>query len=139
MTDETDKIPIDGEWRGVGLHAGQSEDRLRTVRADIDDAHLLRALDDLADFARDIGRAPEARYFAKLKCLALLDDAVERRAPRSKTAVLDRDTIKALAPGFHSLKWQSRWHYGSVLDGRPPPGLDRRVKREVPLPDKLAK
>lgn len=137
MTDDTDKIPTEGEWRGVGLHAGQTEERLRVVRADIDAVHALTDLDEMAAFAQDVGRAPEARVFARMKALAVVEDAVERRAPRSRTAVLDRQAINALARGLTCLTWQDPRAYASLLDPPTVPrSQDRRVRREVPLPDK---
>lgn len=134
MTDTDDRIPTDGEHRSVPLHAGQSEARLAVVKADIDAVHLLRELDELYAFAVSPANAPEARLFARAKGLALLDDAVERRAPRSRGASIDRAHIKAAAAGCGSLRWQSPFHYGSNLDHGPPPGGDGRVPREVPLP-----
>ena len=133
MSDENDKIPTDGVHRGVPLHAGQSAERLRVVRSDIDDAHALQEIDDLVAFADDTGRAPEARLLAKAKALATLDDAIDRRAPRSRTTVWSRERIKASAPALDSLRWRSPFHYGSKLDVRPPPGEDRRVRREGPI------
>ena len=137
MTDDNDQIPIEGEWRGVGLHAGQTEERLRVVRSDIDAAHELRELEDMAEFAQDVGRAPEARVFARMKALATLEDVAERRGPRSRTAVLDRQFINALARGLTCQTWQDPRAYASLLDPPTVPrSQDRRVRREVPLPDK---
>lgn len=131
-----DSIPTDGEHRGVGLHSGQSEARLVAVRRDIDHVHGLSDLDALVHLARDTSRAPEARLFARAKAIAVIDDAVERRAPRSRTTGWTREDIKASAAGCASLHWRSPWHYGSLLDPRPKPGEDRRVRREHPLPEK---
>lgn len=125
-----DKIPCDGEHRGVPLHAGQSEARLRTVRGDIDAVHALQEIDALVAFADDPCHAPEARLFAKAKAIAVLDEAVDSRAPRSRTAVWSRERIKASAVGCDSLRWRSPWHYGSILDVPPMPGADRPVRRE---------
>lgn len=138
MTDD-DQIPTDGSHRGVGLHVGQNEERLRVVRADIDAAHALSHLDELYDFARDPGNAPEARLLARAKAEATLDDAVERRAPRDRNPAISRELIRASTAGCNSLHWQSNTHYCSNLDRRGRPGEDRRVPREVPLPDKWAK
>lgn len=128
-----DRIPTDGEHRGIPIHAGQSEMRLRSVRRDIDDVHETTELDALIQFADDVGRAPEARLYARAKGLAILDHDVERRAPRSRMTVWSRDRIKASAAGCDSMHWRSRTHYGSLLDPGPPPGNDRRVRREAPL------
>jgi hypothetical protein len=133
-----DQIPTDGEHRGVPFHAGQSEARLRKVRRDIDTVHRISDIDALVAFAGDAGNAPESRIFARAKALAILDDAVERRAPRSRTAVIDRQYVKALAAGCDSITWRCRTHYASNLDVRQP-GQDRRVPREIPLPDRWAK
>jgi len=111
----------------------QSPTRLVTVRADIDTVHGLRDLEALYAFAVSPAHAPEARLYARAKALALLDDAVERRAPRSRSTLLSRELINAAASGCASLTWQSPWHYGSMLDPRTPPGWAGRVLREVPL------
>lgn len=132
MTD--DKIPCRGEWRGVPLHDGQSETRLAAVRRDIDDAHALGDVGEMVEFADDVGRAPEARIYARLKALAYREAETERRAPRSRATELDRERINASARGLDSIRWRSPTHYGSKLDQRPKPGEpDRRVKRETPL------
>lgn len=137
---DNDQIPTDGAYRGVPLHADQSEQRLAVVRRDIDDVHALQELDELVSFADDVGRAPEARLYARAKALAILDEAVDRRAPRSRKTVLSRERIRASASGCNSLHWQSRINYGSNLDVRQAPGKpDRRVRREVPLPEKVYK
>lgn len=128
-----DDIPIDGVHRGVGLHAGQSEARLRTVRDDIDDVHSISDLDALVRFADDVGRAPEARIYARAKGLAIFDEAVDRRAVRSRSSALSRDRVRASAAGCGSLQWRSKTHFCSLLDPGPAPGNDRRVRREVPL------
>ncbi len=84
MTDS--KIPTRGEWRGVPLHDDQSEARLVAVRRDIDDAHALRDVEGMVEFAEDVGRAPEARIYARLKALAYREAETERRAPQSLIA-----------------------------------------------------
>lgn len=114
MTD--DRIPTDGEHRGVGLHAGQSETRLAVVRRDIDAAHLLVDLAELVAFADDAAHAPEARLFAQAKALATLDEAVSRRDPRQRGAALSRERIRAATLACGSLKWQSPVYYCSLLD-----------------------
>ncbi len=121
-----DRIPTAGEYRGVGLHVGQSEARLVTVRRDIDAAHLLVDLADLVAFADDAALAPEARLLARALALATLDEAVDRRAPRQRGAELSRERIRASTMGCDSLGWQSSTHYASALDCR----LDRAVRRE---------
>lgn len=137
MTNDTDDIiPIDGTHRGVGLHAGQSEARLNVVRGDIDAAHELSDLEELVKFADDVGRAPEARLLARAKALATLDDRVERRAPRARSADLSRERINASAVGLDSMRCRSTTHYATIYDIRGPGG-DRRVLREVPLPEKV--
>lgn len=134
MTDEDDRIPIDGVHRGVGLHAGQTEARLVVVRRDIDAAHALQYIEELVAFADAPRNAPEARMLAKAKALAILDDAVERRAPRSRTTALDRQRVNASAVGLDSLRCRSTHYYCSIYDPGQSPGGDGRVRREVPLP-----
>lgn len=134
MTDTDDGIPTDGEHRSVPLHAGQSEARLAVVKADIDAVHRLCHIEALYAFAVSPANAPEARLYARAKAIALLDDAVERRAPRSRSTPLSREIINASTAGCDSLTWQSPWHYGSMLDPRTPPNWAGRVLREAPLP-----
>lgn len=131
MNDEL--IPIEGEHRGVGLHSGQSKARLTVVRRDIDRAHALQDIEDLVPFADDPANAPEARLLARAKALAILDDAVERRAPRSRTATLSRERIKASAAGCGSRRWQSRTHFASLLDPIGPSDVNRVPLRAAPL------
>lgn len=126
-----DKIPTDGAYRGVPLHAGQAETRLQSVRDDIDAVYALGELDHLVPFAGDSGRAPEARLFAKAKALAIVDQAVESRAARSRTTAWTRERIKASAVGCDSIAWRDALFYGSLLDGGPEPGNNRRVRREI--------
>jgi len=104
------------------------------VRRDIDAAHALTELEELVEFADDVGRAPESRLWAKAKAIATLDDRIERRAPRARATDLSRERIKASAVGADKLRCQSPTHFASIYDRRGPPGGDRRVPREVPLP-----
>lgn len=126
------QIPTDGTHRGVGLHEKQSGKRLAVVRADIDAAHALQELDELIAFADDPGKAPESRLLAKAKALATLDDAVERRAPRSRMTVWSRERVKASAIGCDSMHWRSPTHFGSLLDKRDP-GRKGMVPRDAEL------
>lgn len=131
------KIPTVGEYRGVPLHCDQSEARLAVVRRDIDKAHSFDDLDRLVPFASDSANAPEARLYAMAKSLAILDEAIENRAPRSRMTQWSRERIRASAAGVNSTHWRSRTHYCSGLDSRckaiSPTGP---VRREIPLPDK---
>lgn len=133
MTAADDEIPTDGFYRGVPLHAGQSEARLAVVRHDIDRAHELQELEELVGFADEPGNAPESRLLAQAKALATLDDRIERRAPRTRAPELSRERIIASTTGCDSLHWRNPWYYGSLLDRRGKPSMDRRVPREKPL------
>lgn len=131
---DDDRIPTDGEYRGVPLHADQSDERLAVVHRDIDAVHLLAGVEALVAFADDAGNAPEARRFARAKALSSLDDVIERRGPRTRASAFSRERIKASAAGADSLTWQCRTHFCSVLD---PGGRRRAVRRETPLPEKV--
>jgi len=133
MTEANDQIPTHGEHRGVGLHAGQSDARLAVVRRDIDAVHALSDLEALYAFAVAPRNAPEARLFARAKALAILDDAIERRAPRDRTPVVSRERIRASAVGLNLMTCRCSTHYCSKWDTGQPPGGDGRVLREVPL------
>jgi hypothetical protein len=122
--DPDDRIPICGFYRGIGLHDQQSPARLKIVRREIDRAFKLTDVDELFRFAGDAMRAPEARIFAKLKLIALWNEAAEKRWARP---VIDREKLEAMTNALDSRIWRSPTHYGSDLDPRP------GVQREEPL------
>lgn len=129
MTDDDEQIPTHGKHRGVGLHAGQNAERLAIVRRDIDAAHALTDLEQLVEFADDVGRAPEARLWARAKAIATIDDRIERRAPRARATDLSRERINASAVGLDKLRCRSTTHYATIYDN-----YRCAVRREVPLP-----
>lgn len=133
MTEADDQIPTDGAHRGVPLHAGQSDARLALVRRDIDAAHALRDIDAMIAFADDPANAPEARLLARAKCLATLDDAIERRAPRARAPELNRQRIQASAAGCNSVRWQSSTRFCSALDAIGPDNYARVPRRRATL------
>lgn len=127
------QIPCDGAYRGVPLHAGQSEARLAVVRRDIDAVHSLQDIDALVPYSDDTANAPEARLFATAKALSILDDAIERRAPRSRMTVWSRERIRASTAGTNSVQHRSPTHYCSIFDVRPKRGAPGPARRETPL------
>jgi hypothetical protein len=122
--DPDDVIPICDFHRGIGLHDHQSPARLKVVRKDTDSAFKLTDVNALYAFCADNMKAPEARIFAKLKLIALWNEAAEKRRARP---VVDRQKLEAMTNALDSRIWRSPTHYGSDLDPRP------GVLREEPL------
>jgi hypothetical protein len=108
-----DTIPAIGEHRGVKLNHFQSPERLAAVRADIDDAYALGSPSELARFALDNSRAPEARLLAAGKVDVLADATVrERRTLDLPYSLLK---VRAAVAALDSLAWLDHAIYGSML------------------------
>ncbi len=118
---ENDEIPLGESHRGVGLHRGQCERRVKVVRANIDRVYRLSSVHDLMDCLRDAALAPEARFYAGAKLLALHDAASKARDPTP----IDRDLVSGMTRALRSPKWRSRTRYGSFLGG-----IDGSVERD---------
>ena len=118
IDDEDDRIPCDGAYKGVGLHAGQCERRLSVVRADIDHVCGLSSVADLMECLRNGKLAPEARLYGGAKLFAMHDAASKARDPTP----IDRDLVVALIAPLDTVRWRSPTHYGSDLCRD---GLDR--------------
>ena len=124
------KIPINGEYRGVALHAFQEELRLKIVRAAIDDVFGMADLDELAAYLRDFRNPPEARLLAAARIEARYSIAADKREARPD---IDIERVRACVVGLDSLKWIDPYCFGSVLHPHPP-GLSAPT-RPRPLTD----
>lgn len=118
-------IPTVGTYRGVPLHAFQSQERIEVVKEAIDAVFDIGDAVALARHAADPAHPPEARLFAAARCEATWQLAAESRAVRP---VVNLAHVRASVAGLGTLKWTSPTHYGSDLD---PTG--RLVRREQPI------
>ncbi|MGY4605766.1 hypothetical protein ACVW16_004178 [Bradyrhizobium sp. USDA 4474] len=114
-----DRIPIVALHRGVGLHDGQSPQRLDVVRRAIDDVFDVSDIDRLFEIARDAHWPPEARLLAAAKLEAMVDIAVDERAVRPP---VDLMLVQAIVAGLDSAKWRHPKYFASLFDPGPPPG-----------------
>ncbi|RAZ90160.1 hypothetical protein DPM33_15135 [Mesorhizobium hawassense] len=127
-----DRIPTIGEHRGVGLHDHQDEERLATVRREIDAVLDLTDPTLLVETCADVTWSPEARLTAAAKLKAMHQIAAEDRKVRP---TFDLAYVAACTAGLDSVYWRSPWHYGSLLDPGRAPGEAGPVPRDVPLED----
>jgi hypothetical protein len=122
------KVPTDGEYRGVSIHAGQSEARLKVIQAEIDQIlDEIESAEVLADMAGDARFAPETRLLCEAKCKAIWSIATQRGKPRPDICI---EAIEASTAGLDSTMWRSKTHYATGIGD----DLSRAVPREVPLP-----
>jgi hypothetical protein len=83
MTDDDDAVPILMEYRGIGIHTGQSSERIEAVvKPEIDCVFELTDVEALFDHAVDVTRSPESRLFAAPKVEAAWKLAAESRRLR---------------------------------------------------------
>ena len=133
MADD-DQIPVIAHYRGIPIHDGQPEERIRNVvKPSIDHIQALGDLEQLFAYACDISRAPESRLFAAAKCRAIFDVAVEERRARPE---IDFDLLRARTAGRDSQYWRSPAHYCTLLDVPAATGMPGAAQREPPLPER---
>ena len=110
----SDRIPTDGSYRGVPLHAGQSAERIETVvKPAIDHVSDLSEAIALADYAAEPANPPEARLFAAARVEAIWTLAAEGRAVRP---LVDLRRVRASVAGLNSAIWQDPDRYGTLLE-----------------------
>jgi hypothetical protein len=127
--DDDDRIPVVGEYRGVGLHDGQPLDRIETVvKPAIDFVHDLADVHALFDYACEVQHPPEARLFAGAKVEAAWQLCAEQRLQRPDVSL---ERLRACTAGLNSKNWRDPWHYCSLLDVVP----SDVPRREPPLED----
>jgi len=125
-TEDDDRIPTIGVYRGIGLHDHQTPDRVKIVKAAIDRVARMSDIMELADFAADAMQPPEARLFAASKIEINYQLAAEER--RNRPAI-DLDRVRAIVAGLDSRQWRDPERYASLLDS------GDAVPREQPLDD----
>jgi hypothetical protein len=127
---DDDSIPKRGKYKGVALHDGQSPERLKVVKRDIDAAAKLTDVGDLFDFAGDPSRAPESRLYAAALVEARWDMAAESRAKRPE---INMDRLKTRVAGCDSAQRRNPYFYCSDFDDetrgcwRPPQDRKRHL------------
>ena len=78
-----DQMPHVGEYRGVRIHAFQSEERIEgTVKPEIDAVHIQNDMWALFEYANSPMNPPEARIFAAAKYRAARQIAGVARSGR---------------------------------------------------------
>jgi hypothetical protein len=125
-----DAIPIAGHHRKVGLHAGQSEERLEVVRRDLDRVFDENDLGRLTEIAGNPAVAPEARLFAAAKLQAVYELAAQ---DREKRPLIDLERVAASVAGLNSRVWRNPAKYCSLLDHQD----DGAARRERALPEEI--
>jgi hypothetical protein len=122
----TDEMPIAATYKAVGIHAGQSAKRVALVKREIDKIGKISDLAELFQIAADCAWSPEARLFARARCIAGLELATERRAARPD---IDREDVESRVAGLASIRWADPDKFCSLLDTH----SERAAKREQPL------
>ena len=131
MSDD-DRIPAAETYLGIEIHDQQSPERVRQVKIELDRVFGITTAEELASYAADVTRAPEARLLASAKCAALFQICADERRNRPS---VDLTEVKGSVAGLAVQRWRSPWAYCSLLDVWPP-GAPGPVRREQPLEPK---
>jgi hypothetical protein len=78
MTDSMHELPVAEVYRSIEIYGLQSTERIAAAKREIDVVIKMTAPRQLAAFACDPSRAPEARLLAKNKALASLEQRQRR-------------------------------------------------------------
>jgi hypothetical protein len=106
-------IPAIGRYRGVELHAFQTEQRIRDVVVpEIDLVLTMEDVGALVTFLANAEHAPEGRLLAFRRLIAPAEHA---KAARQKST-LDIDRIKATVAALDSLHWADPSRYCALTD-----------------------
>lgn len=127
-----DRIPTNGQHKGVPLHDCQDEARLTVVRREIDTVLEINDAILLLEIAPDATWSPEARLLAAARLRAMHELATEDRRVRPN---FDLKFVDAVVAGLDSQNWRDPWHFASLLDHGPAPGEQGPVPRDEPLSD----
>src|SRR6476619_2113046 len=112
-TEDDDRMPIVGVYRGIGLHDHQTPELVKSVKAAIDRGARMSDIMELADFAADAMQPPEARLFAASKIEINYQLAAEERRNRPS---IDLYRLRATVSGLDSIVWRDPERCGSLLD-----------------------
>ena len=130
----SDRIPIVETHRGTGVHAFQGPERIEVVKRAIDHVLALRDLKELAEYAYDIAKPPEARLLATQVLEGVFALAAESRQ-KQPTGDVDMEKVRLATSALDSLHWIDPNFYGTILATPPGPGeVSRQVRRDEPLP-----
>lgn len=133
MSDDADRIPIVEAYRGVGIHDFQPAQRIEeVVKPEIDRVYGMSTAQALVAYVTDPTNPPEARLFAKARCVALWQLAAESREVRPS---LSLSMLDAYTAGLDSQRWLDPNFYGTLLEHPGVPGSRTRLQRELPLTD----
>lgn len=114
MTDPDYHIRPVEVYRGVGIHNGQSADRIeRVVKPEIDHVFSLREIDSLVAYCGDPTRAPESWILAAAMVEGMFGVAIDERRARPD---VDLEFVRACVAGLDLRRWRSPWVFGSLLD-----------------------
>jgi hypothetical protein len=111
-----DQIPVIAVHRGVGVHAGQDEDRVTLVRREID--FVLDQIGNdfaaLIEWATSARHCPESRLLAGARATAIFENAVAAR----RDAGVSAEFLRAVTAGaaLHARSWRCRFRFTSILD-----------------------
>lgn len=131
--DYSARIPTVGEYRGVGLHDNQDEERLAIVRSHIDQVFLIRGdIKQLLEFIEWRPNAPEARLLAAAFLHAYVEQAKDARRA---TPAIDLELVDGWTAMLNSARCRDPRLYDSIFMPRWAPGSPNRpMERKVPLP-----
>jgi hypothetical protein len=103
------------KYRGVRLHADQSPDRLRLVRAELDLVWSENDLVNLIQWAGSCRNAPESRILAGMKAVKILEAVGDQRQRRP--GGLSVASVRAMTAGLSERSgWLNPFLYASDLD-----------------------
>jgi hypothetical protein len=120
------RMPIVENYRGVGIHDFQSEERISTVvKPAIDYVFTASDPNVLFAYAGNVDNPPEARLFAADRYRAIAEMRATAHVERPGRLV----ALDAAVAGADSLNWANPYHYGTLLDVPSPPRGARPEKR----------
>ena len=101
--------------RGTGVHAFQGPERIEVVKRAIDHVLALRDLKELAEYAYDIAKPPEARLLATNFFWKACSRWRLRAARSSRLATLIWKRCGSQLSALESLHWIDLNFYGTIL------------------------
>ena len=124
------KIECSESYRSVGLHPGQSPERLAQVRREIDQVFELEEVGALMSWIEDVSKSPEARVLAGAMVEAIFQLAVDERRERP---AIDVERVQAITAPLSSTIWIDPNFHCAIFesdgwDGRMPVRRERPIK-----------
>jgi len=124
--DEDDQIPVVEIYRGCAIESGQSLERVKLVRCEIDRVAGMDDADALVLYAINPMHSPESRQLAAARAEALWELASAERRLRPSISL---ELLRAGVAGLGCRRWQNPLYHCSLLDP------DGGIERERPLDD----